>query len=100
MICAAVSGLTARITIPAMTRMSHTNNGSLPSVMPRQRRHKIVVLRLIAVPTLPKPDTSRPSVQKSVLCPREKVVDVRGAYANHPTSGALPAPQRPFEIGG
>jgi hypothetical protein len=40
---------------------------------------------LIAVPMLPKPETSNPNVQKSVLCPTENVLDVNGAYANHPT---------------
>jgi hypothetical protein len=49
-------------------------------------------MRLIAVPILPIPDDRSESVQKSVLCPTENVFAVNGAYANHPTSGALPAP--------
>ena len=53
MICAAESGLTARITRPAMTRFSQTSNGIFPSVMPGQRMHRIVAIILIAVPMLP-----------------------------------------------
>ncbi len=67
MICAAESGLIARITIPAMMRFSHTISGIRPSVIPGQRMHTIVVMMLTAVPMLPKPDTSRLRVQKSVL---------------------------------
>ena len=40
--------------------------------MPGQRMHKIVVMKLTAVPILPMPETSSPSVQKSVLWPSEK----------------------------
>src|SRR5271165_6346474 len=94
--CAAVSGLMARITMPDMTRLSQANNGIFPKLIPGQRIQRIVVRILIAVPMLPKPDTSNPNVQKSVLCPTENVLDVNGAYANHPTSGAFPAPYRPF----
>ena len=64
--------------------------------MPGQRMHRIVAIRLIAVPMLPKPETSSDSVQKSVLFPIENVLAVNGAYANHPTSGAFPAPYRPL----
>ena len=53
MICAAVSGLMARSTRPAITRFSQTNSGIFPSVMPGQRMHRIVVRMLIAVPMLP-----------------------------------------------
>ena len=34
---------------------------------------------LIAVPMLPKPETSSARVQKSVLCPGENVCEVSGA---------------------
>ncbi len=44
---------------------------------------------------LPNPETISPSVQKSVLCPGENAFEVSGAYANQPTSGALPAPYNP-----
>ena len=47
--------------------------------MPGQRRHRIVVIMLIAVPMLPIPETRTASVQKSVLCPRENVCAVKGA---------------------
>ena len=47
------------------------------------------------MPERPIPDKNRDRVQKSVLCPWEKARDVSGAYANHPTSGALPAPYKP-----
>ena len=77
--CAAVSGLTARITRPAIVRFSQANSGIFPSVIPRQRMHRIVAMMLIAVPMLPKPETSSDRIQKSVLCPRENVCEVRGA---------------------
>ena len=79
MSCAADNGLTARITSPAITRFSHANSGIRPSVIPGQRMHRMVVMMLIAVPMLPTPDTSRLSVQKSVLCPGENVREVSGA---------------------
>ena len=79
MICAAVSGDTARITIPPTTRFSHASRGIFPSVIPGQRMHKIVVMKLTAVPILPIPETSRPKDQKSVLCPSEKARSVSGA---------------------
>ena len=41
--------------------------------------HRIVATILIAVPMLPTPDISSARIQKSVLCPREKVCEVRGA---------------------
>ena len=82
--------------MPDMTKLSQTSSGIFPRLMPGQRRHKIVVRILIAVPILPKPETSKPRVQKSVLCPTENVLEVNGAYANHPTSGAFPAPYKPF----
>jgi hypothetical protein len=41
--------------------------------------HRIVAIRLIAVPILPMPDDSSESVQKSVLCPTENVFAVNGA---------------------
>ena len=96
MICAAVSGPTARSTRNAITRISQANSGIFPRVIPGQRKHRIVVRMLIAVPMLPMPETRSDSVQKSVLCPRENVCEVSGAYANHPTSGALPAPYKPL----
>src|ERR1700680_4239599 len=96
MICAAVSGLTARITRPAIMRLSQANNGILANVIPGQRMQRTVAIILIAVPLLHKPETSRARVQKSVLWPTENVREVNGAYANHPTSGALPAPYSPL----
>ena len=92
MICAADSGPMARITIPDMIRFSHAKSGMRAIVMPGHRMHTMVVMMLAAVPMLPNPDTSRLRVQKSVLWPGENVRDVSGAYANQPTSGALPAP--------
>jgi hypothetical protein len=59
--------------------MRPDNSGILPKVIPGQRKHTIVATILIAVPMLPIPETSKPSVQKSVLCPGEKVCAVRGA---------------------
>src|SRR6266550_5592036 len=76
MICAAESGLTARITRPAMTRFSQTSNGILPSVMPGQRMQSMVAIILIAVPILPMPDDSNESVQYYELCPTENVFAV------------------------
>ena len=46
---------------------------------PGQRMHKIVVMKLTAVPMLPTPDTSKARVQKSVLCPTENAREVSGA---------------------
>ena len=63
MICAAVSGLIAIRTRLAITRFSQASSGILPSVMPGQRMHRIVVTMLIAVPMLPMPLTSRPRIQ-------------------------------------
>ena len=63
MIWAAESGLTARSTSHAIVKLSHAKSGIFPSVMPAQREHRIVVMMLIAVPMLPKPDTSSASVQ-------------------------------------
>jgi hypothetical protein len=40
---------------------------------------KIVAMILTAVPMLPKPETSKLKVQKSVLCPSENVFEVSGA---------------------
>ena len=79
MICAAVSGDTPEMTIPPMTRFSHASSGIFPRVMPGQRMHKIVVMKLTAVPMLPIPETSKASVQKSVLCPSENAREVSGA---------------------
>ena len=79
MICAAESGLTARITKPAITRFSQTSSGILPSVIPGQRMHRMVAMMLIAVPILPMPEDSSDNVQKSVLCPTENVFAVSGA---------------------
>src|SRR5260221_260442 len=81
MICAAESGLTASITSTAITRLSHPNSGIFPSVIPGQRMQAIVAPILIAVPMLPNPETSRASIQKSGLCPREHVCDVQDAQA-------------------
>jgi hypothetical protein len=63
----------------AIVSIIHGSSGIFPSVIPRQRIHRTVAMMLIAVPMLPKPETSSDRVQKSVLCPREKVIDVRGA---------------------
>ena len=79
MIWAAVSGETARITKPAMTRLSQASNGILPRVIPGQRMEMMVVMKLTAVPMLPKPETSKASDQKSVLCPWENTLAVSGA---------------------
>ena len=79
MICAAVSGLTASSTRPAITRFIQASSGIFPSFIPGQRMHRMVVKILIAVPMLPKPETSSASVQKSVLCPGENVCEVNGA---------------------
>ncbi len=79
MSCAAESGLTARITRPAITRFSQTSSGIFPSVIPGQRMHRMVAMMLIAVPMLPIPEDSSESVQKSVLCPTENVFAVSGA---------------------
>ena len=49
--------------MPAITRFSQTNSGIFPSVIPGQRRHRIVVRMLIAVPMLPMPETRTPIVQ-------------------------------------
>ena len=65
--------------MPDMTRLSHASKGILARLIPGQRIHKIVVRILTAVPMLPKPETKRLSVQKSVLCPTENVRDVNGA---------------------
>ena len=73
MICAAVSGPTARRTRNAITRISQANIGIFPRVIPGQRMHRIVVRMLTAVPMLPMPETRSDNVQKSVLCPRENV---------------------------
>ena len=62
-----------------MTRLSHPNSGIFLSVIPGQRMQAIVATVLIAVPMLPNPETSRASIQKSVLCPRENVCEVKGA---------------------
>ena len=58
MICAAVSGVIAISTRPDITRLSQASSGMRPSVMPGQRMHRIVAMMLIAVPMLPKPETS------------------------------------------
>ena len=79
MICAAVSGLTARITKLAITRLSQANNGILANVIPGQRMQSTVAMILTAVPMLPKPETNSARVQKSVLCPTENVREVNGA---------------------
>ena len=42
-----------------MTRFSHASSGIFPRVMPGQRMQKIVAMILIAVPMLPKPETSK-----------------------------------------
>jgi len=62
-----------------MTRFSHAKRGILPSVIPGQRRHAMVVMMWTAVPMLPIPERSSPSTQKSVLWPAEKARDVSGA---------------------
>jgi len=75
MICAAVSGLTASITKPAITRLSQANNGIwLTSCLGNACENSSTML--IAVPMLPKPETSSDKVQKSVLCPGENVCEV------------------------
>jgi hypothetical protein len=79
MIWAAVSGETARMTMPAVTRFIHASRGILPSVMPGQRMVIMVVMKFTAVPMLPMPEINRAKVQKSVLCPTEKARDVNGA---------------------
>ena len=56
MICAAVRGLTARITRAAMVRLSQASSGILPSVIPRHRIERMVATMLTAVPMLPKPE--------------------------------------------
>ncbi len=95
MACAAVKGLTARITRTELTTMSHAKSGMRNSVIPLQRRQNAVVMKLIAPPMEPKPLRIRASAQKSVLWPREKARSVSGAYANQPTSGEVPAPCSP-----
>ena len=77
--CAAVSGPIAKMTKPAIIRLSQANNGIFPSVIPGQRMLRMVVTMLMDVPTLPNPETSSPSVQKSVLWPGENVREVKGA---------------------
>ena len=62
-----------------MTRLSQANSGILASVIPGQRMQRMVAMILIAVPMLPKPETSSASVQKSVLWPSENVCEVSGA---------------------
>ena len=63
MICAAERGVMAMRTIPDITRLSQANSGMRLSVIPGQRMHKIVAIKLMAVPMLPNPETSRAIVQ-------------------------------------
>ena len=78
MACAAVSGLTARITRTELTTISQTKSGMRNSVIPLQRRQNAVVMKLIAPPMEPKPLRIKASAQKSVLWPREKARSVSG----------------------
>jgi hypothetical protein len=55
-----------------------------------------VAITLIALAVLPNPETKTPRHQKSVLAPCENDLSVSGEYANHPTSGAEPAPDNPL----
>src|SRR5258708_1332813 len=65
--------------IPTVNMVSQTRSGIFPRHIPGQRMHKMVAMMLIAVPILPNPETKRPNVQKSVLCPGENVWEVKGA---------------------
>ena len=69
----------ARITRPAIVSVSHASKGIFPRLIPLHRMQRMVAMMLIAVPTLPKPETSRARIQKSVLCPCENVFEVSGA---------------------
>ncbi len=60
---AAVSGVIAMRSIAAITRLSQTSSGMRPRCMPGQRMHRMVAMTLIAIPTLPKPDTMSAIVQ-------------------------------------
>jgi hypothetical protein len=77
--CAAVSGLMAMTTRNPMIRLSQANSGILPSVIPVHRMTRMVVTILMAVPSLPTPESNSPSVQKSELWPGENISDVKGA---------------------
>src|SRR5436305_143533 len=88
MICAADSGGSASRTIQPSTSMSQTNRGILISVIPGQRIETMVAMTLIALLMLLTPESRIDSAQKSVALPGENALAVRGAYANHPTSGA------------
>ena len=59
--------------------------------------HRMVAIMLIAVPILPMPDDSSDSVQKSVLCPTEKVFCSQRRMGKPPDVGrAFPAPYSPL----
>src|SRR5258708_36172152 len=94
MICAAESGLIEIRTRPDITKVIHPSKGIRPSVIPGHRIERIVAMILVAVPMLPKPDTRTAIVHYSALWPGEKSREINGAYAHHPTSGALPVPLR------
>jgi len=51
------------MTMPAMIRFNHANRGIRLRVIPGHRMEMIVAIRLIAVPMLPNPETSKATVQ-------------------------------------
>ena len=63
MICAPVSTGIATSTSAATTSIIHAMIGMRMSVIPGQRMHKIVPMKLIAVVMLPKPLTRMPRIQ-------------------------------------
>src|SRR4051812_27057859 len=95
MICAAVNGGIAITINQELISITHTKIGIRVNVMPGQRIEIVVTITLIALATLPIPAVRMPNIQKSVLAPRENGFNVSGAYANHPTSGAEPCPDKP-----
>jgi hypothetical protein len=53
----------ASSTMPDITRFNQASSGILPKVIPGQRMQRTVARMLIAVPMLPKPETSSAIVQ-------------------------------------
>src|SRR5258708_12761823 len=96
MICAAESGLIEIKTSPDITNVIHPIKGIRPSVIPGHRIERIVAMILVAVPMLPKPDTSTPIVQYSALGPSENPPEVNDPTPHPPPSAPVPPPCSPL----